>query len=329
MKAAKQSTKVTREITQKQKKRETTIKLLIVSLALTVLVFTTLLIIQSNILDKEETAYVAVVAQDIDAGMKITEDNINDFIKIEERVINTLPELYITRENIRTLLNQFIEKNYKVNEVITSDVLTYTRYEINTIENPVEVSFSVSQLYNAVGGILREGDRVNLYNTITTSVYGTQETISKPIMLNAYISKALTSSGAEVPTSDKSTNATMFNIVISHEVEADFNIAIANGTLRLSKILYTDEDEANRDSLETPDSSTGGVIKQPEPDPSDITPPYEIIGTDENNVNTEENTENQDENNEDLTDENEDTENSDEDNTLDNEDTPSDKDNEE
>ena len=253
MKAAKNNTKVTKEITQKQKNRQLTIKLIFISIVLTLLVFIALLVLQSNILDKEETAFVVTAKKDIITGTKITEDNINDYLEISERTLATLPDGYITSAD--EVLNKFVEKDYKIKEVITSDVLKDRVYSIDDIKNPIEVSFSIGSLPNAVSGILREGDKVNLYSTV--QVQNTENDgshiESNPIMLGAYISKAFTSGGEEISTDDNTTAATMFNVVISEEVEPEFNIAISDGSLRLSKILY-DSDETESNQTENQDS---------------------------------------------------------------------------
>jgi len=262
MKAAKSSTKVTKEISQKQKNRATTIRLILVSLILAIIVFVALLVIQSNILDKKETAYVAVVLQDITSGTKLTEENIDEYVGIQEQIIDYLPENYVTDKSL--LIDKFIDKDYKAKDIITIDKVTDSAYAIDEINKPIEVAFSASSLENAVSGILREGDRVNVYSIQTYNIYdyttGNQtSTESVLLMKHAYITKAFTAGGEEISTADRVTNATMYNIVISEDVEQAFNEAVNQGTLRLSKVLYLEKDADG--SIKTPTNKDGGFVK--------------------------------------------------------------------
>ena len=82
---------------------------------------------------------------------------------------------------------------------------------------------------NAVGGILRRGDR------ITISVTGTEDLEYEGIMFeDIYISKAMGDDGTEV-TEDGTTS--MFNIVMNQEDEQRLNEMISKGgTIRICKV---------------------------------------------------------------------------------------------
>lgn len=252
MRAVKNSEKVTKEINQRQKKRAQNIKLVFISLILCLICFVALIIMERNIIKREETDNIVVATTHISEGTKVTKENINSLFEIQERNVSQLPDDYVI--SIAELEESFISRDYKPNEVITYDYIKDEASMIEHIKHPIEISLSINSLSNAVGGILRPGDRVNLYNTYSTSSYsGKGKVTSTPIMLNAYITKALTSSGAEISTEDKETTATMINIIIEAESEAAFNEAIYNGTLRLSKILY-DVDEKPSTSVISEDT---------------------------------------------------------------------------
>lgn len=223
------------EISLQQKAKQRNLKIIIASMILAVLVFIALNVIQSNILNREETMRVLVASKELSDGIKITEDNFSDYISIQERVIKTLPDNYIKEEDKDILKDKFIDRVYLKNEIISTDFISDSNNIIASIENPIETSLTVSGLSNAVGGILREGDIINIYSLTNTRDKGM---VSNEIMLKAYITKAFDGSGAEISTEDKETPTKMFNLIISEDVEVEFNKALFSGTLRISKILY-------------------------------------------------------------------------------------------
>ena len=222
------------EINAKQKSRTKGLVGIFVGIVIAVLVFISLLVIQKNILDKDETAKVYVAAQEIPVGTKIESGNIKEYFKSQEVPVKILPEGYIEAGEADALLDKFVNKTYVANDVVTERFLVSYGDIVNSIENPVEVSFSTGGLAAAVGGILREGDRINIYKLTSSKATGV---VSSKIMGEAYITKAFNGSGEAISTSDKTTPATLLNLIISEDIEAEFHEAMYSGTLRLSKIL--------------------------------------------------------------------------------------------
>ena len=223
------------EISLQQKAKKRNLKIIVASMILAVLVFIALNVIQSNILNREETVRVLVASKELSDGIKITEDNFSEYISIQERVIKTLPDNYIKEADKDMLKDKFIDRVYLKNEIISTDFISDSNNIIASIENPIETSLTVSGLSNAVGGILREGDIINIYSLTNTRDKGM---VSNEIMLKAYITKAFDGSGAEIRTEDQEPPTKMFNLIISEDVEVEFNKALFSGTLRISKILY-------------------------------------------------------------------------------------------
>lgn len=233
MKAGKNNRAV-QEINAKQKSRTKGLVGIFVAIVIAVIVFIALLIIQKNILDKEETVKVYAVKQEAAIGVKVDSSNINDYFKGVEVPVKLLPEGYIKYGEAEQLLDRYVNKTYITNDIVTSRFLVSYEDIISKIEKPVEVSFTPGSLPAAVGGILREGDRINIYKITSNKTTGV---VSERIMGEAYITKAFNGSGEAIPTTDKTTPATLLNLIISSDIESEFHEAMYAGTLRLSKIL--------------------------------------------------------------------------------------------
>lgn len=222
------------DIGAQQKIKQKNLRLILASAVLAGLVFVALNVIQSNILNREEKIKVYVANTAITEGTKITDDNFKSYVTLQERTIKNLPENYITEDKKDTLINNFVTREFIKNDVITSNFIIDTESYIKDIKNPIEVSLKVSSLSDAVGGILREGDIINIYAMSTNKE---KKMESNPIMLGAYITKAFDSNGAEISTEDNETPTAMFNLIISEDAEVEFNKSIYSGTLRISKKL--------------------------------------------------------------------------------------------
>ena len=161
MKAARND-KVTKELNTKQKNRNKNIRLILVSAIIALLAFVAITILQSNILDMEESIRVYVVKTNIDEGTKLTQSNLSNYFKVEERVINTLPKNHVKEGEADKLVDKYAGKAYVSEEIVTTEFIEDRASIKSDLKNPVEISFS-SAAVNAVGGILREGDIVNIY----------------------------------------------------------------------------------------------------------------------------------------------------------------------
>lgn len=226
------------EISIQQKAKTRNLRLIAVSMLLAILVFIALNVIQSNILNREEKIKVLVASSSIVNGTKITEDNFSDYVTIQERTIRTLPENYVEDTDKDTIIDRFTNREFIKNDVITTDFLVDARSYIVDFDDPIETSLEVTSLSDAVGGIIREGDIINIYSVTTSREKGT---VSEEIMLGAYVTKAFDGSGKEISTDDRTTPTEMFNLIISGDAEVKFNESISSGTLRISKKLKIEQ----------------------------------------------------------------------------------------
>lgn len=183
----------------------------------------------------EVTAYVPV--RTIEKNTKMTEDNVHDLFHKVTRDSRILPEDYVS--DPMELIGQYAKKEIGLMEIINTGSFQ-TIDMCKGIQNPVEVSFSVNNYDQVVGGILREGDCINLYVIRKEKDEMGEQIVSELIVKDTYITKAFTNTGMEVSRADevnKDTPTTVINVYIPRDKEETFHEAVIEGTLRVSKIM--------------------------------------------------------------------------------------------
>lgn len=238
-------TKMSHEITRQEQNRRNNIKRLTVSAVVALVLFIALTIIQSSILNQEESIKVYQVAKDIKENTKITSENINEYLKLSEVKESLIPEGYVT--DASKILDKFSNRTYKAKDIVTEDGFTDSaKLNISNIKNPVQVSFSLADLSSSVSGTIREGDYVNIYgmrngfNKDGEVVLLTNDTYT---FKHVYIEKAYNSAGEEIDSNDNESEAALFTITIEEKDVDLFNEMLTNCSLKVAKIMYeTDED---------------------------------------------------------------------------------------
>lgn len=269
-------TAVDREMTKSERNRRNNLKRITVSAIAAFILWGCAIIMQKSIINQEEKLLVYQVQNDIASGTKITEENIDNILALNEIQVSLIPEDYITDREV--LINKFVNKAYKAKDIITEDGLTDTEklYKDN-IENPINVSFSVDSLSTAVSGTIREGDYINIYGlrkpetrdnygiAVSSSLYEVDE---KFTFKHVYIDKAFDSTGKRISSlkgEEQETPATMFSIILDEDDVELFNEMLKNCEVRLAKLLY-DTDTDYRGFIDGVNKEAGKVEKQEKPE---------------------------------------------------------------
>jgi len=225
---------------EKKKSSNHKAKILLFCLLGVMVLYAALVAVQSAAVNDHKNYEVAayISSGNILKDTKITEQNVSELLRAVTRDSRTIPEDYITDPML--LVGQYAKKDIEHMEIICVSGFQLLIMS-EGIENPVEVSFCVNNYDQVVGGILREGDRINLYVVRKEkSVSMSEEIISESIIKNTYITKSFTNTGMEVRREDKdnsNTPTTVFNVYIPMDKEESFHKAVIEGTLRVSKII--------------------------------------------------------------------------------------------
>ena len=198
-----------------------------ISLIGAIILFCTLLGVEAKILAPNGKAKVLIAKSDIDENTVITSKNIDKLFK--EKEVDGELEVTKSVKDKKDLINTVTTKEINKNEVISKNSFIDKDNLLAKIENPVETSIKVSDLSQVVGGILREGDIIDI------SVINSTSGESKVVLENVYVDKAIASDGTEIDR-EKNAVATVLNIIISKEEEEILNTEIDKGTVRIRKI---------------------------------------------------------------------------------------------
>lgn len=262
-------TVVTRELTRQEKNRRNNIKRLTVSFIVAFLLFIALVVIQSSILNQEAKHEVFQVVKDMPIGTKITSDNLNKYIKLKDVQISLIPEGYITDK--KDILGKFTNRAYKANDIITSDGITdVEKMYKDSIVNPTELSFSVSDTSAAVSGTIHEGDYVNIYG-LRKDAFNDGELASESdeliltdeyfSFMHVYVAEAYDGDGNRIGTDDTTDKkAVMFTIILSEDDVKTFNEMLKNCDVRMAKIIY-DSDKTYLDFIKEVNLEAGSFKK--------------------------------------------------------------------
>lgn len=214
------------------------IMVFVISLIITLTAFMFILYIEKKLLNPNGTTKVYVVkAEKVDKGQVIDDKNFENLFTEDERRNEQLVPGYI--ENKEDLLNTTVMENLYKNEVATAKKLERTDDILKDIENKREITIKCSDFADAAGGTLREGDRVDIFNTSTSN----SKVRTEPLLQNVYVYKALSSDGSEIDRKDKNKMATAMKFMVSPRDAAIIQNASVTGKLKLIKVVEESEYE--------------------------------------------------------------------------------------
>lgn len=203
---------------------------LILAFAVSILVFIGVVCLESYALEDKSTMTVVVASKDIPANTIITSENVNSYFTTKQ--VNSTLSFNGCSTDINTMTGQTLV-DISSGEIASTAMLNKDYYP-EAIPNPVEISIKASDLSQAVSGILRTGDKINI--SIVTE---TEEGIENVTVLeDTYVTSVYDSSCLLISATDTESNAAYINIIIPETEEKMVNEALYSGSLRISKIEH-------------------------------------------------------------------------------------------
>ena len=198
-----------------------------ISLIISIILFVGLLVLESNITSPNGKVEVVKAVNNIKEGTVIDENNKDSLFEVV--TVDGSLDFETVLRNTDELVGRIIDTEIKKGEIISSKRLIDKDSVLGKIENPVETSVRVTDISQVVGGILREGDIIDI------SVVNSTTTENEKVLEGVYVSKAFSSDRTEVDRNSGMSVLTV-NIIVSPEDEAKLNQAIELGTIRVSKM---------------------------------------------------------------------------------------------
>ena len=143
------------------------------------MLYALLIFIEKSIVNADDRKEVYVTVKEVPANIEITQVNISDYFRLEDRPESVIPDGCITQDI--QLLGHITDRVIQNNEIVTVSSLSTQDERTKDIEHPIEVSLNASNLSQFVGGVLRTGDYVNVWSVRTDTVNGEKVTQTKNI----------------------------------------------------------------------------------------------------------------------------------------------------
>lgn len=200
---------------------------IVVALVASVVVFVTMLQLEKNILTQYEKGTIYVAVEDIPKGQLITGDNFELYMECRELDTNCIPPTALdSAEQIADMSALFkIEKGVLLTKGMFEQVDRITE----NMEEPVIAGFKAEDMYQVVGGTLRAGDRVHIYNV-------EEDGMASLVWSDVYVRQVFDASGASIANDDFSSTAQRVNVYLDSRDVEQFYSRLESGTLRVVKV---------------------------------------------------------------------------------------------
>lgn len=200
---------------------------IIAALVAAVAVFAVMMKMEQNLLTQYEKGDILVAEKEIPKGQLITADNCDIYFTEMELDKNCIPETALRS------VDQ-IEDMVPVADIEKGVLLTGGMFEeideITTgMKVPVIAGFKAEDLYQVVGGVLRAGDRINIYQV-------TEEGQAVLNWQDVYVQQVFDNAGINIANDDSETAAQRINVYLEQANVERFYSQLALGTLRVVKV---------------------------------------------------------------------------------------------
>lgn len=190
-----------------------------------VIVFAVMVQMEKNILTQYEKGMIYVAAEEIPRGEIVTEDNYTRFFAQQQLDSSCIPPTAISSpDQIRGLV---AKTDIEQGVLLTVGMFESVDEVLSTMEKPVIAGFKAEDLYQVVSGVLRSGDRVNIYSV--------KEDIVTLVWQDVFVQQVFDASGSAIAGSDRNTAAQRINVYLDQEDVEQFYGELAAGSLRVVK----------------------------------------------------------------------------------------------
>ena len=199
----------------------------IAALAASAAVFVCMIQMEKNFLTRYEKGIIYVAAEAIPKGQVISQDNYKEYFVRKELDKSCIPDTALSvPEQICGLAAVF--------DIAPGVLLTEGMFETlediwEEMSEPVIAGFRTEDIYQAVNGVLRAGDRIH--------VYCVREQETSLVWESVYVQQVFDASGKSIANTDRTTVAQRINIYLDKTDIEEFYAGLASGSLRVVKDL--------------------------------------------------------------------------------------------
>ena len=194
-----------------------------------VVIFCIMLNVEKNAMAAYEKGEILVAVKDMEKGVVLNEENIEEYLERKQIDKRLIPDAAVTEPD-RIYQHMSVHKLDK-GTMLTEAMLLDLDEMLQHMSEPVVAGFKAEELYQVVSGILRSGDRIHIYTVDpdTDDTYLIWEDI--------FVKEVFDSSGVAITAEDTLTAAQRINIFLEKENVEQFYSELAQGSLRVVKVI--------------------------------------------------------------------------------------------
>lgn len=212
----------------KNTKRETKQGIpVIIGLALAIVLFVTLLNVETKMLADYEEGLVAVAVETVPEDTEITKENIAGYFTLETRKLTEIPDAALL--NLEELLGTYAQTAIDKGSIITESMLG--ELQVNAVDT-VLLGINMEEMEQSVVGTLRVGDQIDIYTVKTNRE---EEVIVEKAMTGITVDRSYTSAGAAITKEDTTSIAQYITIPIHKDAVGILYEALENRRVEIVK----------------------------------------------------------------------------------------------
>ncbi len=204
---------------------KTKVRGIVLAIFFALIAFICLIVLNNKMSGDNNKVDLVIAAKTIPKNTLITEDNVSEYFTTIQAQSIFKTSNAVT--NPHELIGQYALNGIWDKAPINQDMFQSQLDIFAAYKKPVQASFHVNDLSDAVCGRLRAGDYID--------IFGVDMNQGKRIIENAYIFKAYDSAGVQISVSDTTAIATNFTIILESDEEKVLYEMIKNSTLIVTK----------------------------------------------------------------------------------------------
>lgn len=202
--------------------------IILAAFAAAVITYVVLLNVEKNALSAYEKAECWVLAQTLERGTEITEENLGRIFSRVQVDLQRIPQEVVT--DPESLLDCQAAISIPQGSIVTAAMFVPPAEERAALEKPVIAGCKAEDLYQLVSGTLRSGDRIHIYTV--------DEELGDTYLIwdNVMVYQTFDSAGNLIPPQDTISAAARINVLLEEGNAELFYRELYQGSLRVVKV---------------------------------------------------------------------------------------------
>ena len=200
---------------------------IIAALVASIAVFGGMLQMEKNMLSQYEKGIIWVAVKEIPKGQMITQENYRQYMEQKELDKSCIPTTALN--SVEQIEDMVALARVEQGVLLTCGMFETLNHITENMKEPVIAGFKAEDMYQVVGGTLRAGDRVHIYNV-------EEDGQAMLVWKDVYVQQVFDASGAVISNDNLTGTAQRVNVYMDGLDVERFYSELTSGTLRVVKV---------------------------------------------------------------------------------------------